>query len=280
MMTRRGALVFLLILLLAGACATGVVARAQTDGESGEKKTDLKAMVEDVEVMRRILEKTLTRPLAAAKKREVLGPVTGGRVSGGEAGGEAIAQDLFNSYALTYYDQQLRPESQGFYAPGSGAFFTFEVKAPVVETPAKESDSKRSTDLWDQTRAEVRGRGNTFIGAFAGGVGGAAKTKRFEIDQDAIDQAVDDLIEAIGEHGTKIRGLRPKERIVVAVCFEPIESTVYRGDPSLVLWDYAQQRKASEHRVVIQAPVDALEDYREGKRDLESLKSRVEITRY
>jgi hypothetical protein len=281
----------LLALPLAAALSLAPFALAQTDG----KGIDLKAMREDVEVMRRLLSKALTkqtdtngaywlntRPVGGGHGSGGGGGTGGGTTAAGGLGGDS--KDVYQLYdSLALLDGTLRSQAQGFYVPQTGAVFSLVLSAPVKEVAEKESRREKTAkadDEWDRTRQEVRGGGS-------GGTAALGKVelrgRKWALDSEAIESAIDAVLGVIAEHGRKIRELESSDAIVVALRFEPMQGAWQSegGSSPENLFSYVEQRSAPAQCVVVRVPVAVLDENKDRKIDREALRDpRVQIVRY
>lgn len=145
--------------------------------------TDYAQVAEDVDVMARIIDKTLEEEFPNEYKALRTGIFFGGDRDG----------------------------CQGIYLEGYGAVFMIRVDFPVAEQKAPQEETTPD-DLWQRTRYELRGmQGGVYGDVFASrGTGGS-------YDSEKVKRLKEELLKLIGTYAPNIRQLDPQENVVVAV---------------------------------------------------------------
>lgn len=263
--------------LMVGSSPADIAAQAIDPGGEG---IDLAAMTEDVEIMGRILTKAVAVHYAGISGTTVQFPQPSPKKRAGSASGKALVTTL-GLYNRVLADRVSTPDlnMRGFYVPGSGVFFVFDVRARTV-LMAKTEKEEAKGDLWEKTEEEVR-KGETYVF-----VDSDKSQQRTAIDPEAVDTTVDLLLAAVARHGRHIEQLVPGDSITLAVRIRPHRGVTWGPDSALFaepayfvvsnVWigDVAPQQ------VIIQVPVAAIEDHPAGEIDLEALKEQTRITRY
>jgi hypothetical protein len=251
------------------------------DGPGGNG-VDFAAMAEDLEIMGRILSKSI-----AANSQAIAGAALGTWVAPfvhlaprievedgdksiqtvvlGEDGAELdSARALFSAYSSWASDLNVR----GFYVPDSGALFTLEVMTRTsVVTETQDEDAP--ADLWADVERQVR-RGDAQLA-------GVSKKlrKKAVLDPHAVDLVVESLLTAVAKHGAHIEQLAPPETVTVAVRLKPSRTALFGA-----VDDWAASVTCAPLRVVIQVPVEAIQAHADGTADLDEVKERSRITKY
>jgi hypothetical protein len=155
-------------------------------GIAAETEIDYTQVAEDIEIMARIIDKTLEGEFSDEYKasRALILPF------GGSQG------------------------CQGIYLKGYGAVFVTSINLPVAERKVSEEEITPD-DLWRQTRYELRGV-HTGAAAFNyQAYGSDAASGGY--DSGKVDQLKEELLRLIGTYGHNIRQLAPQESVVIAV---------------------------------------------------------------
>ncbi len=232
-----------------------------------------KHAAEDVEVMRRLLVKELGELAPAHAPEEAADGFT-----------TSYAQGVW-AYSLGGRNDGVT-HARGFVVPGVGAVFTIDLELPVYETePGASSDEREDDDAWEQARREVQSGGG-FKGAVA-----VARTKTYRIDPQALDAAIDRVVETLASHGNRIRGLGPGESITVLL--NASSSGRFRSRPQVIapaaagegtlFWSSGAPLltlSAPDVRVVVRLPLAVLRDYVDDRIGRGSVAERAAITRY
>ena len=164
-----------------------LVVSAQVATEyAGEGEVDYKQVAEDIEVMAKIIDKTLEKSFPDEYKSYggLLSPF---RAPGGERG------------------------CQGFYLNNYGAIFMTNISLPLAELEVSEEEPTPD-DLWTQTKYELKGvkGGGKGFSIFGKGEG-------TEYDPEKVEQLKEELLKLIGTYAANIRHLGAQENIVIAV---------------------------------------------------------------
>ena len=154
-------------------------------GATTELDSDYVQMVEDVDIMARIIDKTL-----AAEFSDEYRGFRAGNIFGSDCDG-----------------------CQGIYLKGYGAVFMTSIGFPVSERKTAEGKAAPD-DLWQQTRYEISGApGGGTSGAMH--VIGLSDSAKYEPEK--VEQLKEELLKLIGTYAHNIRQLGANENIVVAV---------------------------------------------------------------
>jgi hypothetical protein len=256
--------------MFVGTAGPGAAAGADAIDESG---FDYAAMAEDIEVMGRILTKSLR-----ARYEKISGTahpfVSNTLGDTGDSSGKHVelALDSYR-YAVAGLDSTPDLNMRGFYVPGSGLLFALDISARttmVEESPEKEPQA----DLWEETEQEVRsGKARVLP------VSEEPQQKRI-IDPGAVDMTVDKLLTALAQHGSKVDQLDSDDSITLAIRFRPSQSIVWGSSATLFALGSAATSHAAPQRVIIQVPLATIRDHAGGRKDLETFKQRARITKY
>lgn len=145
---------------------------------------DMQKLAEDLEIMSRIIDKTLGSSFPDQYK-----------------------------VARTFTSIGSHQGCQGIYLKGYGAVFMTSIGFPVSERKTAEGKAAPD-DLWQQTRYEISG-------GPGGGAPGAMHVIGFsdsaEYEQEKVEQLKEELLKLIGTYAHNIRQLGANENIVVAV---------------------------------------------------------------
>jgi hypothetical protein len=269
--------------------------------------------VEDIEIMRLVLVRVLKEsvsehmaamaPVTEVEPAEPLAVTSTGRVGtaggagggggvGGGAGGGGLAvagsntraaERLLDNYTRSAgayttgvgrsRGRQVTSNTRGFYAEGLGAIFSTEVAVPVRAVNVDEDEPDRA-DLWREAQREHEGRGSGYSSFTVP----AGDESHVAIDEEAMDAAIDAVIEAIGEYGVNIAGLSPDESIVVAMHFEGSGSGLLSQTGSgRWLAIAGGSRRAT---AVVRVSVADVQQYADGKYNRKTLRSRAVVTKY
>jgi hypothetical protein len=268
---------------LALSCTT---ATAQQRGDAGGKPPDLAAMAEDIEIMQRVIDKTLQSHFGDA--RLVLGNMLR-EIDAGEEDDEeaqdAPADELTSirdlpralAYGRLAYSYALAGgyDVVGYYVPRKGAIFTLAFPAAVRPLDEDEDDTPAKDDLWGQTEGEVRGtRPRDALGFATGG-----PLREFTVDDEALEATIAKLIGAIGKYGGRIEQLASDDSIILAARVtaqspSDLASGILTGTYTMLHVD------VSKYRLIIEVPVSAIRAYDANRIDIESLIECARVTRY
>ncbi len=196
--------------------------------------------------------------------------------------------------------------SRVFHLPDVGLFFALDAALPVVskeqEKPALDKTDKTRDDEWERARRELRGdwvggEGNLFLRRFQQG-------KEGEIDPQAIEQVIEQVLKTLARHAARVEGLAQKETITVALRLSGRSHTLWsgaesgaggndEGDGEARVWTseaegelargmhsfvLAGSTSAREQNLVIRVALADLAGFAEG--GLEPLRQRAQINRY
>lgn len=239
---------------------------------------------EDVETMRRLLVKELG---------EVASPGVVGTPR--KTGFFTVVSSFGASSSVEHSD--------GFHVPGMGALFTLELTLPTRELEAEpdaEEQEPRDDDEWEAARLEALGVSKRSPGSFEYVAGTSLgkirelRSKRFEIDPEAIDRVVDGVLRTLGRHGRRIRGLGQNDSITVALRLRassdsPLSYVVTdteAGDddaePAIVNWStpFLIGANTPDQRVVVRLRLSDLAGYIDDLPDSRDLRQRALVHRY
>ena len=265
--------------------AASVTLGLDVDAED-RKGNELDAIAEDIEVMQRLLGKALSRHYGAkadAGEETVLGSLPQfGRFSDARKsqGDEDHLLAWYHSLAASNFSIARQTKTfavAGYYVPGSGAFFTLSLPASVTEADPSPEQDKVKDDLWSQTEGEVRGTNRHYAW-----IHGAEPTKTVVLDEGALNETVDVLLEAVAKYGSRIEGLSAGDSIVLAARVQPEGARAWANATLFAAYAAPCGTVAGpgSYRVIIQIPVSAVRDFSNDKIDLNTLRQRSEITRY
>lgn len=232
------------------------------------------ATIEDVEVLRRLLEKALV------PARTVSRP---GTVAYDRSSGQPIVERLM-SLGYTESGTTSVQHARGFHAPGLGVLYSIDLTVPAVASsaPAQEAAAPDGSDAWEAARRELQG-GPVDPRLTFTYVRGAqsAQLPVPVVDPAAVDAAIDAVLATLAEHGARVRGLAASETFTVALHLSGSasswDSAADSGSYDLLLG--AIQAQARPVRVVLRVPRQALAGAG-GSPDPSELRSLAEITRY
>jgi hypothetical protein len=218
------------LLTLAPAPSSSPAATRQEPQTRSTPARPADTVAQDVEILRRLLVKSvrggITAEPAAAPSHSLLNlpPDSAIALSG-------IVQDLYVQNWITALDGGPSvAASNGFHVPGTGAFFTMDISVPLKPVPAAgqtpATKGQGATDEWADMKREVQGGGaksSSVVGLyvpqiasnpayvkFSGSVG-------FALDEDAIERAVERVLETLAKYGARIEGLETGESITVCL---------------------------------------------------------------
>jgi hypothetical protein len=241
---------------------------------------DLAAMAEDIQIMQRVIARTLQDHLeeegTAATSADP--GVLLAKMADEEDAERASALSLYAAAGSTaqLWTRSLDLDVMGYYVPGTGVVFTLKLPVPVKEVDVAEEDSK--PDLWKQIESQVRGTGSPTIR-----LGRPPKpVKHVTLDAGALDRAVDALVKTVGEYGARIEQLGGDESIILTarVRMQPSRPSAEKllATTYTVLYQWIPQ--ATADRVIIKVPVADARAFREGQVDLTAFKERCRIVKY
>jgi hypothetical protein len=184
--------------MVAGALALALAAPSALAQDDVESRAEVS---KQVAIMSRVLEKTLADELR----------------------GQVITSSMFQRGV------------QGFYSPGTGAFFFADVKFPVAQPPEKKPEAEKpvSDDLWDRFESEIEREPQPDVSHQANRLPGQyglieiLESKR-EVDTKKIARLKETIFEALAHYGRRLEAVRDEERIVVIVSGgRPGSSVIY-----------------------------------------------------
>lgn len=233
---------------------------------------------EDVEVLRRLLVKGLmpettdARALDLYKDAQALG--TYDRLI-------STREELLQDLSLSVQGSNVQ-HSRGFHVPGAGLFYCIELSVPAAaKTETAPNGQPDQSDEWASTQQEVRNRqqgGSTFTGFFRLDT---QFTTTWVLDAAAVDKAIEQVIQTLAEHGTRVRGLGPTDAITVALHVSagswPSANASMQEDYLGSLVAYSAAR---EERVVVRIPRSALQGYADKHVSWSQLRAAAEVSRY
>lgn len=264
--------------------------------ETAQDENPLKKTAESIDIMRRVIVKSINRELGdyvglseteeesdgsgKATSRVNVAPRPTTRSTGGgftyvtSAGGFASISGFAG-------------QSRGHYVPGHGAIFSLQVTVPREAVDAEEvaEEKPEADDLWDEAEREASGRP---------ALGGSTRTwlrsgdeedaKVYVLDEDALDATITAIIAAVGKHGLKIDGLGADESIIVALDAEGGSVRLPKQErDDLTLYSalaYTIATGDDEQHIVIELAIEDVNRYAGDRIDLDGLKERAKITKY
>lgn len=248
---------------------------------------------EGAEILRRILVDALANAFAR-------------KVDEKNEGSATSVKQLHRLGVVTtlWADRETIQHSRVFHLPEVGLFFALDAALPVVsKEPEKhepgQADRPRD-DEWERARRELRGdwvggEGNVFLRRFQ-------QAQEAEIDPQAIEQVIDQVLKALARHAVRIEGLAQKETITVALRLSGRSPTLWssfasgendEGTGQAHVWSsepegelaqgmysiaLAGGTSAREQNLVIRVALADLAGFSEG--GLERLRQRAQINRY
>jgi hypothetical protein len=243
--------------------------------EPDKNRIDWPNMIEDIEIMGRILVKSLEphyhKLTGSNKPFQRFGSAKDDESSDDTSVGLAHGY----AYALGFYTQSLADvfgtpdlNVRGFYIPDTGVFYSLEVAVPTVLV-AETEKTDVPVNLWKSTEDEVR-RGGPVVPP------DRKKTRhKATLDRGTVNITADSLLTAVIEHGANIDQLSRSDTITVAVRFQPAQTML-----SAPMTDIFTTVSASPQRTIIQVPVSAIHDHAAGKKELERVKELTRTTHY
>ena len=252
----------------------------------GDEKEGLGGIAEDIEIMQRLLGKALSRHYDGNAGRagdNALGmvPLVARAL---DTSAQQIANELVKArYAIGAYEnaglvsRSNRFNVTGYYVAGVGAMFTFKLPVSLREAESSPEGEEAKDDLWAQTEGEVRG---TYQPGLR--IGGIRLRQNMVLDESALNDSIDVLLEAVGKFGLRIEGLSTNDSIVLAARLEGAGVIAWTNE--LVLnaarGNLATGLSPGAYRVTVRIPVSAIREFADGDSDLRTLRQRSEITRY
>jgi len=230
---------------------------------------------EDVEIMRRLLVEAIDQTRTAGVRWLVdtslnanseLSLLSGLTLSTSGAGGSVVTH------------------SRGFQAPGLGALFSIDAQVPTVQADAPEMTDDPEPDrddAWERVKRQLQtGRKETdetdpLLGTIHDRSAlllttlGRANQRAWTLDPEAMQAVTDAVLETLATHGRRIRDLKDRDPITVAIHFTPtnttpfISGTLVDADDGTAPWsnwvDIYGASQAPPQRVVIQIPFGDLQ---------------------
>ena len=289
---------------VAAVIAASGLATTTAVAESKEDTLDYPAMVEDIQIMQRVLQTALEKHFAGR------GPAVVTNFFGADPGlalvwGKRKADSKYADAATHYYDlgqllanpvleasgtitlglpQPAQFDIEGFHVPGTGVIYTLTFPTAVREIEPDEKPAAEE-DLWNRMENEVRGKGSRTVWKVKTG----PNTKQDTVDEDDLNRTIRVLVKTVGQYGARIEQLADHESIILAARADaslpgnalslfdkPLLSTYLGFATSLA---FANMNVAS-HRVIIEVPVSAITSFGAGEIDLDSLEQHTTITKY
>ncbi len=173
-----------------------------------------------------------------------------------------------------------------FYIPATGVVYTLDFSVPVKEEEKPEQDetdteaeTDAQDDLWQQTEDAVRTGTTSSQRLLAQTYNSEPEEKiTYIIDEEALGETVDVIVNAIGKYGSKIDDLDQNESIiVVAQVTGSLRSINVTNNP--IKWRYLHA-DTPRQRLILNFPVSELQAVAAGRLDLDDLKDRVSIAMY
>jgi len=278
--------------LLLGWLATVVVTSGALGFDvsgKGDETEGLGGIAEDIEIMQRLLGKALSRHYGGNAGRpgdNALNLVPWARSALDPTGSKTKDDEVALLYAITasqharLLSRSTRFNVTGYYIAGVGALFTFNLPISLREVESSPEGEESRNDPWTQTEGEVRGThhaGPRLLGTWS--------RKKMTLDETALRESIDVLLEAVGKFGLRIEGLSTGDSIVLAARLEGAGVVTWTNE----LWlDKARGRylnalgigASGAYRVTVRIPVSAIREFEDGDSDLRTLRQRSEITRY
>jgi len=251
------------LLLLPLVLFPGVVpVGAQDNGsDHGSDGSNLKALAEQVEIMRRVLVRSLLEKsvdYATNRYGNAVDLVTRGKNLQAKYADAATVFGL----ASGFYSNAL-VHARGYCLPGQGVVYTVDLYIPVKKVTDPPEEAK---DAWEEAKKEVeRGKTPEMVNYLTQNRG----RTRMILDPDAIEKGEDILLGTVGKHASKMSELPDGETITLAIYLKPGNNPF--ASTKSGYW---------KQHVIIQAPKRELIAFGERRCSLHDLKKRVRITRY
>ena len=260
-----------------------------TAQDAGSGSVDFDALSEDIEIMRRVLDKALKnhtkKLIAKAGEDDDEQGVSPDEVAVLDESGNTINTAL----ALSYYKLALgnarlpgytiRTNIEGFLLPGTGVLYTLDVPAVLKEVDPPKDDRESKDDLWNSVKEDLQeSKSNLWRSR------GIKARKSMTVDEEDLDQTIELLIDTILDYGSRIEQLSAGDSIILAGRLkyrQPAVSTsgITQGGYGVgTLWygDTAQSRQ----RIIVKVPVSAVQAFKDGGISRKTCRERAEITRY
>ncbi len=162
---------------------------APTVSTQTERKIDYTQMVEDIEIMCRIIDKNM--------------------------------KDVFKSEYYYRTGSFRRQGCQGFYLKNYGVIFTLEVQFPVTQKEIPVAPKKKQkADLWQELEREVRHLPHPVDAP-------PVRTQNKKYDSKKIDKLKERLTHIIGEYSQRIDQLDSDEKISIVVTSKPPSGNIF-----------------------------------------------------
>ncbi len=263
---------------------------------------------EDMEIMERILNKSLQEHYAELRAAQVKAqqeanddaddqtPDEDDTAAAGTAPSNALGgfyrtagsnYDSLISYNNGYIASSANFNFDNYYIPSAGVVYTLDFSVAVKEEEQPEAEVKddepeldEEENLWRETESQVRNNpSNTAqILARTYNLEEREPDPTYVIDQAALDNTVDVIINAIGKYGAKIDDLSQGESIIiVAKVSGSLNSINVERNP--IRWRYLHA-DTPRQRLVLSFPVAELKKVAAGQLDVEDLKNRIGISMY
>jgi tetratricopeptide (TPR) repeat protein len=213
------------------------------EGAPSEKKPQAAAMQEDVEIMRRILNRALDLPRHAPQAVPTTNAnnvyptwgtnpiITGQNVEPihhwdtWNNTGINQPQLIWNNSNIGWVSTLRYPPAEGVYLKGHGVVFTLTLPPQKDLKPSAPAPSEKALTEWERERKELRGEK-------VDGAGAEKKAKEPTI--------ADILIKLLAENGKHFTQLAPDETVTIVVTFRQTEGGAGAVDPILINHFYPQ----------------------------------------
>lgn len=274
---------------------TALAARALITDEKDDG-FDYSSLVEDIEIMQRVLVKTLRDHFAPSLTLRSGVPVLSeipaiGRLFEGDAAKDdstAARAALLYQYQtatgnlaytnrLTSYSSKVSIE--GFYVPGTGVIYTLKLPAATKEVDPPTKPEAPKEDLWSKTEDEIR-RSNIFTVYQGSGLRGSKKPKVHMVDEEKLAETVDLIVSTVAQYGSHIEQLSSGESIILAARLNSVSTGYTTGTAVNLFGLVSRGGRARSDRVIIRVPVTVMRDFAAGKINKQQCRERCEVTRY
>ncbi len=268
-------------------------APAQGIGSGPIDAEQYQAFVDDIEIMKRVIGKTLQGHFKGQMKEQFFryhhqksepeqqGDNDDAVTISVESGITGIGSGFFRTYGTATGEDF---DGQAFYVPGSGAVFRFEVAVAALESSDEQGKDETSDDLWKETELEYLRREHAL--AYTLLISEKQKDKNWIPDPEALEKVIDLLIETIGSHGHNIAGLAKNDTITLILGVKariPQDQVLLPpGDAAAIALYYsgaAHRMTVKLEEVYIQIPVTYIALFQETQ-DRAALKKAVTVLRY
>ena len=178
------------------------------------ESTPAQRTAEDIEVLRRLLVSEIgNRPQDATVEGSTLFFPRG--------------QHAFGDLADVNFDFSASnvPHSRAFHIPGQGVFFSLDVRVPVTEAQAEESEEpiverSEAEKEWEVIREEVRTGVSARLRLHRKGIfslNDKDDNRNWELDPKAITEIEGSVLRTLARHAARVEGLDNQELVTVAL---------------------------------------------------------------